>query len=127
MPRIRLLSFTQPAVRPLAYGLAATGGALAIGYAGSQILGSLQGLENSKNPPLQVESFDADPSKVGDEGTAVFDRKTGRLLVYATAPAVDKVGPERSQEREIKTGLMVAGAVALGITAILVFAKKGGR
>lgn len=104
-----------PGVRPLAFGAAVAGSALALGYAGRDIA---QAWGDARHPALQVVGVDTDPSKPGDEVTALFDRVTGRQVLFGQAPT-DKVGPERSHEREISQAILAAGAVALVVVVLL--------
>jgi hypothetical protein len=74
------------------------------------------------HPPAQTIPVDLDPTRPGPESLAIFDPATGSLLSYGTPPTHEGA-PLRSQEREIKFGLLAAGVVA--VAAIVVVA--GGK
>jgi len=113
-------SAVRPAV-PFAVKAGAFTGAVVLGGAalGSTTSKVASSLSNAFEPPLQKEGLDTDPTKPGNETWLAFDRRTGRTLVFGQ-PASDKVGPERSQEREIELLLLVAGAAV-----VLVLVLKG--
>jgi hypothetical protein len=110
----------RPAVRPLAIGLGVTAGALALGYAANR---GFEGYGKAVNPPAQVISVDKDGDGRQD-GLVIFDTRTGGSQSYGQAP-LHTGEPERSNERETKTALWVAGAVAVAVGAVIVL--KGGK
>lgn len=97
-------------------------GAVALG--GSLLIHEATQFRAEGSPPLQTTTLDTDPTKPGDETAFAFDRKTGRLLVFGQ-PSSEKVGPERSQERQIQTGILVAGVV--GAIAVVLLLTRGGK
>lgn len=106
----------RPAV-PFALGTGAV--ALGTGF----VIREATGFRAEGSPPLQTTALDTDPTSPGAETWIAFDRKTGRQLVFG-APPSDKVGPERSQEREIQFGILMAGAVAV---VLVLFLARGGK
>lgn len=130
MPRVppRLLArlgsgfrATGAAIRPAVPFVLGTG---AVALGGSLLLHEATGFRAEGSPPLQTTTLDTDPSKPGDETSLAFDRKTGRLLVFGE-PSSEKVGPERSQEREINKTILVAGIV--GVIAVVLLLNRGGK
>ncbi len=108
-------------VRPAVPFILGTGAvALGTGF----VIREATGFRNAGSPPLQLEDLDTDPSTPGAETMLAFDRKTGRTLIFGEPP-VDKVGPERSQERELTNLIWVGGAVVALV--LVVFATKGGK
>lgn len=99
----------RPAVKPLAYGLAASTAL----YGASVVV---RRVGEARNPPLQYRTVDPDPYRVGDESTLAFDPRTGRTLTFGAAPT-DKGDNERSEERT--TNLLIWGGLA-AIAAIVV-------
>ena len=77
-----------PGGSALAKGIAFSGVAGTVGLAGGYSLRSFgaarERIEAAKNPPLQREDVDPDPTQPGDEGTLFYDTKTGR--VYGVGP-----------------------------------------
>lgn len=112
----------RPVVRPLGIGVAVTGSALAVGYATREIEKGWVAVKDADHPPLQVVTVDPTPGQPGDEVTALFDRLTGRQAIFGQAPT-SQVGPERSHEREISQAIVTAGAIALGVAALVVVLK----
>lgn len=107
------------AIRPAVPFVLGTGAVtLGTGY----VIREATRFREAENPPLQTTALDPDPTRSGDEAQIAFDRRTGRLLVFGSPPS-DKVGPERSQEREIQTGIIVAGLVAASVIVFLVMRR----
>jgi hypothetical protein len=93
----------RPAV-PIALGT----GAVALG--GGYVIRQATAYRRASTPDLQTGGIDLD-GQPGYESYFTFDPRTGRTLVFGQGPT-NTVGPERSQERQTNTTLLVVGAVA---------------